>query len=264
MTKLVWGTVGSRFYEAGVDQGVLFVPGQDGVAWNGLTAVNEKPTGADPMPFYLDGYKYVNLSAGEEFEATIEAFSAPSQFAVCDGTASINNGLMLTQQPRAQFAFSYRTKMGNDINGLDYGYKIHLVYNALAAPAQKNNASVADKTDPLTLSWDITTAPPRVIGYKPTAHVVIDTTQTPADLLALFESMLYGDDSNTSSLIAIQDLLTMFAPGWEFTASLNDDGSYNMGGHTVLMTDTGITFTADDDSIVDNGDGSFSVPEKSE
>lgn len=261
MTKLVWGAVGSRFFEAGVDQGVLFAPGQPGVPWNGLTTVSEKPQGADPTPFYIDGYKYANIAAGEEFSATIEAFSAPAEFGVCDGTSLINNGLMLTQQPRKSFGFSYRTKIGNDLDGLDYGYKIHLVYNALAAPAEKDNSSVSDKTDPLTLSWDISTAPPKLTGYKPTAHLVIDTTKTAVGLLAQLEAWIYGDDITVPVLPALQDLVNLFSQPWNFNAKLNGDGSYTIGGDLVQMTDTGITFTAEDDSIVDNGDGSFSVPE---
>lgn len=263
MTQLVWGTTGQRYYEAGVDRGVLYVAGSDGVAWNGLTSVKENPTGADITPFYLDGYKYANIAAGEDFGATIEAFASPPQFAICDGTASVSNGLFIGQQPRKSFGFSYRTRLANDLDGTDYGYKIHLVYNALAAPSTKDNNSLSDTVSPLTLSWDVVTAPPRLAGFRPSAHLVIDSSQTPADLLAELEGWLYGDDLTAPYLPTTQDLATLFNQEWAFEAHLDGEGGYTLEGAGVQMTDTGITFLAEDDSIVDNGDGSFSIPETS-
>lgn len=208
--RLNWGTVNERYFEAGVDRGVLYLPNAAGVPWNGLTAVDESPSGGEPRPYYLDGIKYLNLASAEEFEATIEAISSPREFGVCDGTVSIQNGLMLTQQPRSQFGLSYRTLVGNDVDGTDHAYKIHVVYNALAAPGQRSHATLTDTPEPTALSWDISTTPPRVPGYRPTAHMVIDSRTTPEALLAEVEDILYGSDTSISSLPTAVELVALF------------------------------------------------------
>ena len=154
MTKLVWGAEGKRFYEYGVDRGVLYIPGSAGVAWNGLKAVKESPTGGEPQPFYLDGLKYSNVATAEEFNATLEAFSSPPEFAICDGSVQLAAGLFATQQPRRSFGLSYRTRVGTDLNGL-VGHKIHLVYFALAAAAGGDNNSTTSSIDPMGLSWTL-------------------------------------------------------------------------------------------------------------
>lgn len=212
MAKLVWGIVGERYFETGVDRGVLYV-GDVGVPWNGLTAVNEAPTGGDAKPYYLDGIKYANLAAAEEFAASIEAYSSPQEFAVCDGTLSVNNGLFVTQQPRKPFGFSYRTRIGNDLKGTDYAYKIHLVYNALAAPASPNHGTLSDSQSINALSWGISTTPPRALGFRPTAHFVIDSRFTPAPLLSSVEDILYGSDAGQPRLPTQGELLDLFNGG---------------------------------------------------
>lgn len=210
MPRLSWGDVGEKFYETGVDRGVLYVSGEPGVAWIGLTSVDESPSGGEAKPYYIDGVKYLNLSAAEEFEATINAFNSPNLFWACDGIASVQNGLFVTQQPRKQFGLSYRTVVGNDVNGPDHAYKIHLVYNALAGPSSRNNATLGDSSDPTTFSWSITTLPPSIIGYKRTSHLVIDSRLTDPEVLTEVENILYGNDSDSSNLPSPDDLIAIF------------------------------------------------------
>lgn len=210
MTKLSWGTPGEKFYESGVDRGVLYVDNV-GYAWNGLTSVQESPTGGDPQPFYLDGYKYVQIAATEEFEATLEAVSSPREFGPCDGSSELYGGLTATQQKRKQFGLSYRTKVGDDLVGLDLGYKIHVVYNALAAPSSRNHETIGQDTPLTTLSWGITTQPPKVSGIRPTAHFIIDTRRaSSADVTAL-ENLLYGTNSTAPTLPTATALIAIFA-----------------------------------------------------
>jgi hypothetical protein len=210
MTKLAWGSHGERFFETGIDRGVLYLPGQDGVPWNGLKAVNEAPSGGEPVPYYIDGFKYLNVATAEEFKATLDAFSSPNEFARCDGRQSIQNGLFATQQPRLPFNLSYRTLVGNDIKGTEHGYKIHLVYNALAAPAQRSNQTAGNTTTPLALSWGITTTPPKMTGLKPTAHLVIDSRLTPPNLMTVIEDILYGSDDVNPTLPSVDELMELF------------------------------------------------------
>lgn len=207
MARLIWGADGERFFEAGVDRGVLYIPGQAGVPWNGLKAVKESPSGGEPQPFYLDGLKYANVSAAEEFAATLDAFSSPRQFAECDGTKQLAAGLFATQQPRKPFGLSYRTTVGNDLSGLSGGHKIHLVYNALAAPSGRDNNSLSNSTDPLDLSWSISTRPPIGLGYKPTAHLVIHTADLSPEVLEAIEDAIYGDDISVPSLPSQSDVI---------------------------------------------------------
>jgi hypothetical protein len=210
MTRLDWNAIGSRFYEIGVDRGVLYVGADPGVAWTGLVSVAETPSGGEPKPYYLDGEKYLNLASSEEFEATITALGAPSQFDICDGRRSIQNGLIATHQPRVPFGFSYRTKIGNDIQGTEHGYKIHLVYNALAGPASRSHTSLGPEANPQTLDWSITTLAPAITGYKPTAHLVVDTRYTDPDVLSAVEDVLYGNDAVNASLPSPNDLIAIF------------------------------------------------------
>lgn len=209
MTKLLWDMAGSRYYETGLDRGVLFVGNQAGAAWSGLISVSEAPTGGEAKPYYIDGVKYLNIAAAEEFEATINAFSAPIEFAPCDGRALLNNGLFATQQPRSPFNFSYRTKVGNDIDGSDHAYKIHIVYNALAAPTQRNYTTAGDTVEPSSMSWAITTLPPKLTGLKPTSHFAIDTRVSSPAFLSAVEDLLYGTDVDQSRLPTQQELITL-------------------------------------------------------
>ena len=197
MARLQWDKTGERVYESGVDHGVLYVMDGTGaygtgVVWNGLTAVTESPSGAEPNPQYADNIKYLNLISAEEFGATIEAFTYPKEFEQCDGTASLAPGITIGQQARKTFGFSYRTKVGNDVEGQDAGYKLHLVYGALAAPSERAYSTINDSPEAITFSWEVTTTAVAVEGHKPTAILTIDSTLVDeADLTAL-EDLLYG------------------------------------------------------------------------
>lgn len=196
MSKLVWDATGERFYETGVKQGVLYIPTDGvyskGVAWNGLINVTESPSGAEATPLYADDIKYLNLMSNEEFGCTIEAYTYPKEFGECDGSAELAKGVNIGQQTRKTFGFCYRTTLGNDVAGNDYGYKLHLVYGALAAPSEKGYASINDSPEAITFSWEITTTPVAVAGFKPTSHIEIDSTTADAKKLAELEAILYG------------------------------------------------------------------------
>lgn len=213
---LTWDQTGERFYETGVDHGVLFVYDAttkqygEGIAWNGLTNVSEKPSGAEATPLYADNIKYLNLISNEEFGATIEAYTYPDEFAECDGSASLADGVLIGQQKRKTFAFSYQTKIGNDVDGSDKGYKIHIVYGCLAAPTEKGYATINDSPEAITFSWEITTTPVEVEGFKPTACVTIDSTKADATKLETLKAWLYGSTQNNSTLPTIEKLLDIF------------------------------------------------------
>lgn len=200
MAKLLWNQAGERFYETGVDRGVLYPKFLPGVAWNGLVAVDEDSFGGEVTPYYYDGVKYLDFVANEDFKATIEAFSAPSEFASCDGSKTLSPGLFATQQPRTTFGLSYRTLIGNDLEGTNLGYKLHLVYGATAEPSSKKNQSISGSIDPTTRQWAIHTVPPTSTSYKPTAHFVIDSTLANPAKLAVLENLLYGTSSSDPSL----------------------------------------------------------------
>jgi len=195
--KLVWDKVGERQYETGVSKGVLYPIDAEGaypkgVAWNGLTGVTESPEGAEATALYADNIKYLNLMSAEEFKATVEAYTYPDEFAECNGEASLTTGVVVGQQARKTFGMSYQTKIGNDVNG-EAGYKIHLIYGALAAPSDRAYATVNDSPEAITFSWEISTTPVEVTGFKPTALVTIDSTKVEAEKLAALEKVLYGD-----------------------------------------------------------------------
>jgi hypothetical protein len=211
MSRVTWGDAGTRFFETGVDRGVLYI-NNTGVAWSGITSISESPSGGEPKPYYMDGIKFLNIAGKEEFAATLEALSAPTEFGPCDGVQDINNGLFATQQPRKAFSLSYRTLIGNDMLGQNTGfYKIHLVYNALAAPSEKAYSTNGSSTDPTTLSYSITTLPPSLTGMKPTAHFVIDSRYVPYLLLKVVEDILYGTDAEDPRLPAVSELVSIFA-----------------------------------------------------
>lgn len=199
--KLVWDKTGERFYETGVDHGVLYVMDGTGgyplgVPWNGLTSISESPSGAEASPLYADNIKYLNLVSTEEFGASIEAYTYPDEFGVCDGTAEPTEGLKIGQQGRKNFGLCYRTKVGNDVIGQDLGYKLHLIYNCLAAPSEKAYATVNDSPEAITFSWEISTTPIDVgEGYKPTASITIDSTKVDPEALEALELILFGKDA---------------------------------------------------------------------
>ena len=200
--RLVWDKTGERLYETGVSRGVLYLPDvkgaySNGVAWNGLTAVNESPSGAEPTPLYADDIKYQNLISAEEYAATIEAYTYPDEFAECDGSAELAPGVMIGQQKRKPFGLCYRTKVGNDVEGTEYGYKLHLVYGAMAAPSDKSYSTVNDSPEAITFSWEVSTTPVEVSGYKPTASMTIDSTKVDEAKLRALEDILYGTNAVT-------------------------------------------------------------------
>ena len=203
MAKLVWDKTGDRLYETGVKNGVLYIPTagvySKGVAWNGLTAVTESPSGAEATALYADDTKYLSLMSAEEFGATIEAYTYPDEFAACDGSAELADGVMIGQQKRSTFGLCYKTTIGNDTEGNDHGYKLHIIYGAMAAPSEKAYASINDSPEAITFSWEITTTPVNVTGAKPTASLVIDSTKADPSKLAALEDILYGKDGEPAS-----------------------------------------------------------------
>ena len=213
MSKIKWDQTGERYYETGVSKGVLYPYANNayanGVAWNGLINVSESPEGAEATPLYADNIKYLNLMSAEEFKATIEAYTYPDEFAACNGEASLEEGVSIGQQKRSQFGLSYQTKIGNDVDS-ELGYKIHLVYGALAAPSEKAYATVNDSPEAITFSWEISTTPVEVPGFKPTASLVIDSTKVNPTKLAEFEKKLYGDETTEATLPLPSEVATLF------------------------------------------------------
>ena len=219
MAKIEWDKTGERLYETGVKNGVLYVQEggayPKGVAWNGLTAVTESPSGAEATPLYADDVKYLNLLSAEEFGATIEAYTYPDEFAACDGSAALADGVMIGQQARKTFGLCYRTTIGNDTNGNDYGYKLHIIYGALAAPSEKAYATINDSPDAITFSWEVTTTPVNVTGAKPTASITIDSTKADPTKLAALEDILYGkngEPGNEPRLPLPDEIKTLMNP----------------------------------------------------
>ena len=205
MAKLVFNGVGDRLFETGVKNGVLYVMGDDnqygnGVVWNGLTAVTEKPTGAEATNLYADDVKYVVIQGAEEFEATIEAYTYPEEFEECDGSAALVPGASVGQQARKTFAFCYKTSLGNDTQGQSFGYKIHIIYGCKAKPSEKSYSTINDSPEAVTFSWDVSTTPVPVTGMNPTATVVVDSTRVEAGKLKALEDKLYGTESAEATL----------------------------------------------------------------
>jgi hypothetical protein len=216
MSKLIWDKAGERLYETGVKNGVLYVQDSngaypEGVAWNGLIGVTESPSGAEATPLYADDIKYLNLVSAEEFGATIEAYTYPDEFAECDGSAELVIGILAGQQSRKQFGLAYKTTLGNDIEGVEYGYKLHLIYGGLAAPSEKGYQSVNDSPEAITFSWEVATTPVEVTNMKPTASVVIDSTKVDAVKLAVLENILFGETGVTPRLPLPNEIVTLFA-----------------------------------------------------
>ena len=215
MAKLTWDQTSARLYETGVKKGVLYVMegGEygNGVAWNGLTAVTESPSGAEATALYANDSKYLELLSNEEFSGTIEAYTYPEEFAACDGSAALATGVMIGQQKRSTFGFSYITTIGNDSEGNDYGYKVHIVYGAKAAPSEKAYATINDSPEAITFSWEFTTTPVEVEGFKPTAHIEIDSTKVAEGKMETLLAMLHGSESEEAKLPTPAEIKEMFA-----------------------------------------------------
>jgi hypothetical protein len=254
MTQLAWDLVGQRIYETGVDHGVLYIPNNfgvydNGVAWNGLVTVTESPSGAEAAPQYADNIKYLNLTSAEEFGGTVEAFTYPDEWAQCDGSAVFEGGIAIGQQGRRTFGLSYRTKVGNDLAGNDYGYKLHLIYGGTAAPSEKAYGTINDSPEPITFSWELTTIPVGVgtingVDYKPTATLTIDSTKVDADTLADLEDLLYGTAGTDPSLPLPADVIAMFAG--TVTEVTPTAPTYNSTTHVITIpTVTGVVYKID-------------------
>ena len=213
MPKIKWDQTGERLYETGVSKGVLYPYANNayakGVAWNGLINVSESPEGAEATPLYADNIKYLNLMSAEEFKATIEAYTYPDEFAACNGEASLEEGVSIGQQKRSQFGLSYQTKIGNDVDS-ELGYKIHLVYGALASPSSKSHSTINNDPEAAEMSWDITTTPVEVTGHRPTSVVEIDSTKVKPEELANLEKALYGDADTEPKLPSPTEVAAMF------------------------------------------------------
>ena len=214
MAKLVWDATGERKYENGVRNGVLYVMDEagtypKGVAWNGLTAVTESPSGAEATALYADDVKYLNLISAEEFGATVEAYTYPDEFAQCNGEASLVNGVTIGQQPRKTFGMVYRTVLGNDIENESYGYKLHIIYGAVASPSEKAYATINDSPEAITFSWELKTTPVVVKGFKPTASLTIDSTKANAEKLTALEDILFGSETAEARLPLPDEIATL-------------------------------------------------------
>lgn len=214
MARLIWDEVGQRFFETGVKNGVLYVQDNDGsykngVVWNGLTAVTESPSGAEETPLYADDVKYLTLRSAEEFGATVEAYTYPEEFEQCDGSASIANGVTVGQQARRAFGLCYRTSVGNDIQGQNYSYKLHLIYGCTVAPSEKSYSTINDNPEAITFSWELSTVPVPVDGFSPTASLVIDASKVDEGKMQLLEDALFGDESNEAKLLLPNEIMEL-------------------------------------------------------
>lgn len=214
--KLVWDQTNERLYETGVKMAVVYPQATGGtypmgVAWNGLTAVTESPSGAEATALYADDIKYLNLMSAEEFAATIEAYTYPDEFAECDGSAELAKGVAIGQQKRKAFGLCYRTVLGNDVDGNDYGYKLHIIYGAMAAPSEKAYATINNSPEAITFSWELSTTPVSVDGFKPTASITIDSTKADPTKLEALEKILYGSEEAEARLPLPNEIATLMA-----------------------------------------------------
>lgn len=257
--QLVWDELEDRVYETGIDRGVLYVDGLDGVAWNGIINITETPSGGEARPLYIDGVKYLNLSAGEEFEANITAFYSPKEFDLCDGSIAIQPGVFANHQMRRPFCFSFRTKVGNAGAGQDAGYKIHIVYNAMALPTIRSYRSFAEASEAINLSWRIVTRSIPFPNLSPTAHITLDSTKLSPEAVAALEAVLYGSELEDPRVPMPEEILDLASLTSEFLVVDNGDGTYSMEGSTDHLVDHGDgTFTIVEDAL-DNEDGTFTL-----
>lgn len=214
MAKIVWDAVGDHIFETGVRNGVLYLKDAQGaystgVAWNGLTSVSESPEGAEPTDLYADDIKYLSLMSAENFKATIEAYTYPVEFEECDGSATIAKGVVIGQQSRKPFGLCYRTSIGNDTDGNEHGYKLHIVYGCQASPSEKQYSTINDSPDAVTFSWEVSTTPVNVNGKKPTATLTIDSTKADKSKLTALEAILYGSEQDEPRLPLPDEIVTL-------------------------------------------------------
>lgn len=210
MTRISWSQNGERYFEAGIDRGVLYIGDDTGVPWIGLVNFAKQQSGGESVPRYLDGIKISNRTSPENFEGTLDAYTYPSQFEQCDGTSRFQNGLRVTQQRRKSFNMVFRTKIGNDIAGLDKAYKLHVLYNLKAEPSTRGYRTLVDQNEPITLSWKITSRPERISGFRPSSYFVIDSRDIPAELLMQLEDLFYGTETTEATLPSAGELMFIF------------------------------------------------------
>lgn len=270
MAKLVWDEVGERFYETGVSQGVIYPMDEDGeypegVVWNGLISVSESPSGAEATPLYADNIKYLNLMSVEEFGATIEAYTYPDEFAECDGSAEIASGINAGQQVRKTFGLCYKTVLGNDVSGDNYGYKIHIIYGAIASPSEKGYQTINDSPEAITFSWEIKTTPVPVTGFKPTASIIIDSTKVDSTKLASLEAMLYGTAEAEARLPVPDEIAALFAADAPSALALVDIDPADEDENVAVDSNIVLTFNnkiSRESIVVNEDDGTLVVGTK--
>lgn len=237
MTAISWAAPGEKHFELGLDRGVLYVPGLAAVPWNGLVRVIETPTGGEKTSYYQEGRKYLERSASEEFGGSIEAFTYPEAFELCDGSLTNEYGIQVTQQERRPFNFSYRTLIGNDLVGADFGHKIHLIYNALVAPTSKTNAAQSGSPSAMTMSWDFTTTPIDVgVGFLPSAHIILDSRKINPEVLRLLETYLYGSEALEPRMLTVAELNDYILQGFTLEVVDNGDGTWTATGSEGEIT----------------------------
>jgi hypothetical protein len=261
MSILYWDQLGERFFETGVDKGVLYLPNvngvyTDGVAWNGLTSVTESPSGAEPTPMYADNVKYLNMYSVEEFSATIEAYTFPDEFAQFDGMATPTSGVTVGQQTRSKFGLSYRTRMGNDISGDELGYKLHLIYGCQASPSERAYNTVNDSPEAITFSWSIATTPVSVGGLKPTSILTIDSTKVNSSALGTLEDFLYGTAGTDPSLPLPDAVIALFSG--ETSSVTPQVPSFNGSTIITIPDQAGVTYY---DGLTALSDGAYTITE---
>ena len=268
MTRLLWDQSGEHRYETGVDQGVLYLPTGGiydvGYAWNGLTTVTESPSGAESNAQYADNIKYLNLLSAEDFGATVEAFTYPDQFAQCDGSASPSTGVNISQQPRRTFGLSYRTRVGNDTLAQDYGYKLHLVYGALAAPSEKAFSTINDSPEALAFSWELTTTPVAVttqiggVTPRPTSLLTVDSTKVTAANLTALENALYGTAGTSPRLPLPDEVFGMFSGTLTTVTPTAPTGT--AAGVITIPSVTGVQYRRADTNAIVTGTVTIAPP----
>ena len=260
VSRLVWGAVSDRLFESGTDRGVLYVDGMDGVPWNGLVGVAEGVEGGEITPFYLDGNVYMNLQSAERFKGTITAFYSPEEFDECDGMKTLAKGFFATGQRRKRFGLSYRTGIGSELEQTEYGYKIHLIYNAMAEINNRSYSTINNTASAQNLSWSILANPVYVSGVRPTAHFIIDSSRTFPEELAVIEDILYGTDTSEPRIPSVSELVTILEGHYTMSVVDNGNGTFTITGPSdmISMID-GTTFQIDSPSAIPIDDSSYTV-----